>query len=436
MPKNFSKSELAISYNGKFVRYSRKKLSHDLPLGKTFLTHDGCVYKHENDDWDQLVTPEEFLFYDSEECVTYLVNRCTKKIESIIPSGKIIDFTDQVLYEIQEDGWCPIYDFSKKDEVQPVIHCTHLTSSEGFNEKTSPMIPRLNLIHGQFTTSSFQKFPISFEIIGQNPLVDLSLSEILPDAVNLENGSVDPNAIPPGHSKVLVYRSQLDHKSLLVFQIFQRDSIVPTISAKYGQFIFNELENVVLPEQNPYCPDDEGNACLVHPVSDPNNLVQIGDWTSIQGNDFNTEKGFWQVSENGLYKVDIVISLCTIEGVDLINDSNPSFILVQTPGCGAKLSEAQREQRSLASRTPESEQNGVIVGQAPVNVNSKETPRTIQAVLNLLLDLKKDDLLSLYYVDRLSPNSTLAKQEDEGTLSNEGYRLIRNGTTFNAHKVN
>lgn len=399
-------SELTISYNGLFLEHSKKHRD----LSGYILSRDGVVSNRKSihSEWSVVTTPEVFLFYDNDSYITYLVNRCDKVIEQIFPHGRILDCTDRVIYEIKDDAWCPVCDLSEKD-FKLVIRCTYLKSSEGLSKKEVVLTPSIKYVKGKFVTETETCF-IRFDVVGNDAVVDSELSEINKCDVDLCSGSINGNIIEYGQCKVLVYRTVLCNEKTLVFHLFQRSTEKLAFSAKCGQFLpivnpENDFPGVALPENDSCCSEQDGVNCVMEPTagSSPDslsvNLVPIVDWGCVIGKGFDIGTGCWKVPVTGLYRVSAVVSLCTTQSV--LNLPTTSLLLVHySSGFNSQIN------------------GGKIVAQAPFNLNAS----TSQAVINVLTNAEPCDVLCLYYVDRLEPNSTLL---------NNTY-LIRNSTTFNA----
>ena len=123
--------KMEISYNGRLVK--------SVPKHKvgTILTRDGKVLSRSSLDerWAVIQTPISFFFYDNKTYSSYCVNTEEKYLEKKNPTGRIIDCTDQKLYEIQKEEWCPIYDFKppKKDKNIYQTECLDSISPTGIS---------------------------------------------------------------------------------------------------------------------------------------------------------------------------------------------------------------------------------------------------------------------------------------------------------------
>ena len=353
-PSNFCHlhGEMAFSFNGHFV----KKEKDDGDRTGVVLTKNGKVFVRDNinSHWEPIKTPAVFLFYDNKHGVSYKVDTCEKSIERIEPHGRIIDCTDLVIYEIKDRQWFPIFNMADSRSVETLV----------FSETVSACATGVN-----------------FQVVGTNPSV-LTFSQIPASAVDFATGSIDPAAVLPGSSMVLLYTSFVCGKCTIIAQIIIRGETQVRVSAQCADEI--SPTGVTLAAIIP-CPSPV-DILTVQPTA--SNAFLVSAW----GTNYSVPAGQmsptgWRVPQAGDYDLNVVVTYLTSEPVDN-NSEADNFILTQTSGSTV-----------------------TIIGRVSVLYNFNGTDFTLaprgQAVFSKGLRAQAGDVIQLYLVSKQAAAYTL-----------------------------
>lgn len=435
---------LSIGYNGIFLANSSKEKCSEIGV---VLTRGGKVFVRDSkhDSWDDVETPLVFFFRDNKSETSYLVDKNKKSISEANPHGRVLDCTDQMIYEVVHHEWKPICDFSTK-VTRTVVRCSHLPAVQVTGPVSSRQVSAclLNNILEEgkcepITVSSLPgcELTVPIDVLGCDAVVLCEFSEIDADMVDLCNGFMSADAVAPGECAVLIYEACVCGEKVIVAHIFIREAVVPRFSVKCGQFVPPEAPvpaAVATPVPDPLCPDMD--PCLV-PITSVDgiatNLYQLQDWVTVYqvpAGQFSPA-GVWTVPRSGDYTIKAEIYLCSLRRLVLLLDSDgqidcPYFILVRYPA-GAD-----------PSVTP-----GVIEACAPIQNNLgiigtttvpplQDRIESIHCSFDVGLRLTAGEQFVIYYVDdqRLAITRTLPPVSGDPDI---GYRTVRCGTTFNAN---
>jgi len=273
---------LAILYNGRYVRNALKESSS---IKGVILTDNGELYARDlkSEQWDHIRTPKTFYFYDIHSKLIYVVSGQSIK-PTELHEGRFLDCTDQAIYDIIDNEWCPIYDLG--------------------NRKTTEIVRAQTVIGDEF------------EVRGNPIQVVPELSQINPFEVDLERGFIQGNSLAPGESKTLVYTTELENKKTTVIEVLTRPKIKPRFSAVAGNLEIT-INDIPTPEYKEYAGLVQINR----------NLYQLVDWELLIDNDtFNIVTGSWTVSQSGDYQIAANIGLLPL--TDSGQEERPWLALV------------------------------------------------------------------------------------------------------------
>lgn len=450
-------SELFIGYNGTFLSDSYKE-SHR--KAGTILTRSGRVYYRERRDesWEDVKTPSTFLFLDNTSRVTYAVNEFDRSIVEAHPCGKVLDCTNRTVYEIRDSKWIPVCDLSDQT-TQTIIRTTTFPASH-LNKRPGEIENGLQRVlydgdgreisinqAGRFVDGETNDdedallrncaMVVSFDVLGENPEVICETTEIGPEKVDLCRGFLTQDAVPHGSSAVLTYQTYYHGQKVIVVQIFNRERFNSKSAAGRGQFakiIGFEQPLIALPTYNNVNPQQEVsvNRFLVPIAEDRSNLVPVVNWTinydSIRA--FDPRNGYFHVPESGAYKISIVLSYCSLGLLrpTEVSTTTTWFALIKFYG-------------NMAT------ERGKILAIAPITkydyatIDLQDQSQIGQSVFDVGANLKYGDILAIYYIDDIPStianplSAPTASGNLPGNVTNTGFRLIRDGTTFNVEYV-
>ena len=434
-----SMSDLTISYHGRFVK------EKDSGAG-TIMIRDGRIYTrdHPKEHWEKVLTPSTFYFYDDDSEVTFGVDLQRKEIIEIWPSGRVLDCTDRIIYDIQNGTWCPIYDLSSR-ETKTILKCTHLSPCEGF-EKEPCRVDQVRIMTIELSKKKKRDFTLHFEVLGTNPVIS-EFSEICSKEVNFKCGTLDPEAVPAGGCAVLIYKTCLCDEEVVVIHIFIRDQEEPAFSARCGQILFPILVPGAAPiNQFPGitpplfpCPEELSAAICIPAIVSAGglstNLFPVQGWTEIYDvpeDSFDPVTGCWTAPRTGRYDIHAVLSYCigALPFQAPFEEPGPGFVLVSF--C-----------RGINPRVPNpaapAGQIEAFAAVTEVCIPSDVPPGSVgvfacsgQSIINVGLCLEEGETLCIFFLNNPAI-PILSTVPAPGGLPRPGLVLVRNGTTFHAH---
>lgn len=204
-------SDLVISYNGSLLECIPSTRSSFIG---TVLTRTGELISRSSrcDKWESLSSPSVYLFYDNDTDTTFLVDTCIRKIKEIEPSGRILNCTDQIIYEIKDGEWVPVCDLSSHQQKTIVL---------------------VNTVSATDTSATFT-FPGDFQEV--DPFSEISATNIrrLGNNITVIFPTFGSGSLPSGGATVLIFTVCIDGELVTIIKIFIRQAASPQRTGARG----------------------------------------------------------------------------------------------------------------------------------------------------------------------------------------------------------
>ena len=201
-----SDSGLSIAYNGNFLDCVPAVRS---PVRGYVLTRSGELIYRENrrEEWSEPTTPSVYLFYDNPTHITFLVDTCKTKICKVNPCGRILDCTDNIIYEIKNNQWSAICDLHSKS-TRTLVRCSQIPLG----------------------SSTF-----TLELLGTNSQL-LPDSELTADQVHIisNEATITGLSLTPGSCTVLVYSTCICNEYVIVIHLLLVGINTARLSEQFG----------------------------------------------------------------------------------------------------------------------------------------------------------------------------------------------------------
>jgi hypothetical protein len=451
-------SELVISYTGTIEECIPEKKSS---VVGTILTRFGELVSRDSpcDEWVTILTPSVYLFFDIVTNHVFLVNTCRKKIEEIKYTGRTLNCSDRIIYEVK---------------------CNKRTSVCNLANKQYKTIVLCQSVPENATSVCFQ-FP------GSDPVVSC-FSQISPcDVVFQCNTAIvrfplcGPGSIYSNECVVLLFDVCIDGNLYTIAKIFNRESRGSVrFSSQAGKISTNTLPNSI---------GTSLGDCLITPTLAPGSTAlayPIVNWEQIYTHPelFNSTTGLATILKSADYSINAKLNYCSgnpipnfnaivnFDGVNTtavltLRDQVPYFALVKNGGTivnvapiTANLVPATPSALGLPATTIGLTENqaayiltnlGVL---APIGSTALATLQAIidafyslpigssvydlteigEAIFNINLPLIAGNNLQVVFVD---PLATFTGNPGSGVAlpTTLYYELIPLGTTFNMTQI-
>jgi len=400
-------SDLVISYNGSLLEC--------IPVNRcslvgTILTRNGQLISRNNrrDNWQNLLTPSVYLFYDNDTNVTFLVDTCKCKIKEIEPCGRILDCTDRIIYEIKCGDWVPICDLSNRQQ-RTIVLC--------------------NSVGATATTALFE-FP------GSNPVVDC-FSEVLASNVTFLGNSATvtfpltgPGSLAAGGCTTLIFTVCIDHETVTIVKIFirQTGAALQRFSAQAGTFGTRAAVGVLIPTlPTIVTPGPAPTALPAFPPITEAAVAPINLWAIERydrpADSFNPATGIFTAPVAGDYEIDAVLTYNATLLRTLVNGADnltpfgphaflPRFVLV----------------RNRTATAP-----GEIIADAPIDAQVEPITTSVTAIVTAVPPSLAITTTETVAVPCGTPVSTAAAPlATQFNLAEQGQAVISTGITLAA----